>query len=150
VVWQKGNALDPQSYSEHLSGATAVVHTLGTLFEGQQYKKALKDGDLPNLFAAVFQNLGSKNPLESNTAKDSSYEAINRDTALRVCETFLSTPPPASLSRPRAFIYVSAEDIFRPWISERYIQTKRETESRIAQLLSQNTDFRSVYIRPSA
>lgn len=126
------------------------MHTLGTLFEGQQYKKAIKDGDLPALFANIFEGFGSKNPLESNTAKESSYETVNRDTALRVCETFLATPPPASLSGPRAFVYVSAEDVFRPWISEKYIQTKREAESRIDQLLSKNTGVRGVYMRPSA
>jgi hypothetical protein len=135
-----------------MSGATAVVHTLGTLFEGQKYKQTLKDGDVFGLFASVFQGSRSANPLEHNSEEESmgSYEVINRDTALRVCETFLSSQPPPALDSPRTFIFVSAEDIFRPWIPARYIETKREAEFRIDQILSNNQDFRSVHIRPSA
>lgn len=134
-----------------MAGTTAVVHTLGTLFEGQHYKQALKDGNLPALFASVFQSFGSANPLEQSVAKNalSSYEVLNRDTALQVCRTFLSSAPPESLDKPRAFVFVSAEDIWRPWISARYIETKREAEARIDQLVSTNADYRRVHIRPS-
>lgn len=52
-------------------------------------------------------------------------------------------------SMPRPFVYVSAEDIFRPAIPARYIETKREAERGIEQLMSLNSQFRGVYIRPS-
>jgi len=134
-----------------MTGTTAVVHTLGTLFESQKYKQALKEGNLPGLLATVFQGFGSANPLEQRTEKDvsSSYESVNRDTAIRVCETFLSSAAPPAMDRSRAFVYVSAEDIFRPWIPAKYIETKREAESRIDQMLASNQNYRCVHIRPS-
>ena len=51
--------------------------------------------------------------------------------------------------KPRPFIYVSAEDIFRPVIPAKYIETKREAERAIERMMSVNSQFRSVYIRPS-
>ena len=45
--------------------------------------------------------------------------------ALRVCEAFVESTPEVELPGPRAFVYVSAEDIFRPFVSARYIETKR-------------------------
>jgi hypothetical protein len=129
---------------------TAVVHTLGTLIEDQQYKQSIKEGNLPALLSTAFRNLGTKNPLaDVGKNNSSSYEVMNRDSALRVCETFLSTPVPSNLERPRAFVYVSAEDIFRPWISEKYIEMKREAESRIDEMISNDMRCRSVHIRPS-
>ena len=52
-------------------------------------------------------------------------------------------------SKARPFVYVSAEDIFRPVIPARYIVTKREAERAIEQMMSLNSHFRGVYIRPS-
>lgn len=46
-------------------------------------------------------------------------------------------------------MYVSAEDIFRPIIPARYIETKREAEQYIGQKVAGNPSYRAVYIRPS-
>lgn len=73
--------------------------------------------------------------------------------ALRVAETFLeSTPEPGlQLLGPRPFVYLSAEDIFRPIIPARYIETKREAEAGIESMIASRThEYRGVYIRPSA
>lgn len=73
--------------------------------------------------------------------------------ALRVAETFLeSTPEPSlQLLGPRPFIYLSAEDIFRPIIPARYIETKREAEAGLESMIANRThEYRGVYIRPSA
>lgn len=69
--------------------------------------------------------------------------------ALRVCEAFASSTPAHPLARPRAFVYVSAEDIFRPFISARYIESKREAEQGIARMLADDAHVRGVYVRPS-
>ena len=53
------------------------------------------------------------------------------------------------LPGPRPFVYISAEDIFRPMISARYIETKREAERGIEQLTAGRPEYRGVYIRPS-
>jgi len=91
----------------------------------------------------------SGNPLASPEEDPESYETLNRDAALRVCETFLSTPSSVPLEGPRPFVFVSAEDIFRPFIPARYIETKREAELGIERMVSGKQDYRAVYIRPS-
>ena len=46
-------------------------------------------------------------------------------------------------------MYLSAEDIFRPWIPARYIETKREAETALESMFAPRADVRGVYIRPS-
>jgi hypothetical protein len=69
--------------------------------------------------------------------------------ALKVCETFLSIPPSVQTIGPRPFVFISAEDIFRPVISARYIEAKREAEQGIEEMMLDKPDYRGVYIRPS-
>jgi len=128
-----------------------VVHTLGTLLENGQYKKAVAEGNLGELIGNLISGLtDSGNPLEKGgEGRQDSYEALNRDSALRVCETFLSEPPNVQSVSPRPFVFVSAEDIFRPLISARYIETKREAEQSIEHMMIDKPNFRGVYIRPS-
>lgn len=70
--------------------------------------------------------------------------------ALRVCEAYLAAEPGVPLPGPRPFVYVSAEDIFRPFIPAKYIETKREAEMHLQDMVSRHENFRTVYIRPSA
>jgi len=128
------------------------VHTLGTLLEGGTYKEAIQKGDVAGLASAVVQNLlgtaASSNPLKGD--KIESYEAVNRDSAVQVLQTFISSLDHGS-THSRAFVYISAEDIFRPWIPARYIETKLEAERQIARLCEEVADnkMRTLYIRPS-
>lgn len=75
-------------------------------------------------------------------------------TALRVCKAFITSPAVESRTNndyARPFVYVSAEDIFRPVIPARYIETKREAEQGIEEMIEQTgSRYRGVYIRPSA
>ncbi|KAF9227664.1 mitochondrial protein [Gyrodon lividus] len=146
VEWRKADALLPETYIELLPGVNAVVHTLGTLLEDGRYKTALENGDALGLLGA-FAN-GGENPLERGAGRGS-YEVMNRDSALRVCEAFLSSKPVPEITNIRPFIYLSAEDIGRPIIPARYIETKREAEQGINQLLRDRPDHRGVFIRPS-
>ncbi|KAJ7285776.1 mitochondrial protein [Mycena rebaudengoi] len=142
VDWQTGDALRPASFAHLLDGAHGVVHTLGVLLEDAQYKRAVRDGDVPALLRAL---MGSgRNPLAAPDAP--TYEAMNRDSALRVAPDSDSDSP---VTRP--FVFISAEDVFRPWIPARYIETKRAAERRIAELIAaeQPALFRGVYVRPS-
>lgn len=70
-----------------------------------------------------------------------------------MCEAFLSSSAEADSSRTvsarRPFIYISAEDIFRPVISSKYIETKREAERGIEQMIRGRPGYRGVYMRPS-
>lgn len=49
--------------------------------ENRQYKKALKEGNIPGLFGAFLQERGvyGKNPLEK-VDEEGSYEIMNRDS----------------------------------------------------------------------
>ncbi|KAK2466871.1 hypothetical protein APHAL10511_001129 [Amanita phalloides] len=164
VEWHKGDALEPQSFAHLFPEMEGVVHTIGTLLEDEGdrpgYKKSVRDGDLfglvSHLLAAAFGGGGtSGNPLAKPAAggvsKKGSYEALNRDTALRVCEAFMASSPTMNTTRegrPRPFIYISAEDIFKPLIPARYIETKREAEQGISEMVNGRADYRGVYIRP--
>jgi hypothetical protein len=50
---------------------------------------------------------------------------------------------------PRPFVYISAEDIFRPVIPAKYIETKREAEKGIESMMVNKPGYRGVYMRPS-
>lgn len=66
-----------------------------------------------------------------------------------------SSPPSPSPTARSPFIYISAEDIFRPFVPERYISTKRAaeraiTEGSLASLAPGATRaIRPVFVRPS-
>lgn len=67
-----------------------------------------------------------------------------------MCETFVAAPSSEPGTGPRPFVYVSAEDIYRPLISARYIETKRAAEQGIEEMvLAHPEGYRGVYIRPS-
>ncbi|KAF5358380.1 hypothetical protein D9756_001520 [Leucocoprinus leucothites] len=161
VDWQKGDALYPQSFAHIFPEVSGVVHTLGTLLEDADgaYKRAIRSGDVPGLLGSFLRNVvaggGGGNPLEKHQQlggqmKRGTYEVMNRDSALRACEAFVaSTPTSAASNVPRPFVYISAEDIFRPVIPARYIETKREAERGIEEIMKSAPDFRGVYIRPS-
>jgi len=65
-----------------------------------------------------------------------------------MCETFVASKPIPAIAHVRPFIYISAEDIGRPIISVRYIETKREAEKRIEEILRDHPQYRGVYVRP--
>ncbi|KIK57765.1 hypothetical protein GYMLUDRAFT_45950 [Collybiopsis luxurians FD-317 M1] len=148
VTWLKGSAKNPSSFSDALCEAHGVVHTLGTLFEDGKYKQALKDGDIPKVVGTALNSVfSSQNPLLERGG-EGSYDEVNRDSALRVCEAFIASGKGKQYSSPRPFVYISAEDVFRPFIPARYIETKREAEEGIRALLSPG-QYRGVFVRPS-
>ncbi|KAF8921243.1 mitochondrial protein [Mucidula mucida] len=147
VTWLKGDALEPETFRPALQSADGVVHTLGTLLDDGAYKQAIKDGNILGLAQSLLG--GNANPLKK-TSSASGYDRLNRDSALRVCEAFVNSPSSDSQLAVKPFVYISAEDIFRPVVPARYIESKREAEAGIEGLVAQqSTAFRGVYIRPS-
>jgi hypothetical protein len=72
----------------------------------------------------------------------------HRCPALTVLQTYLCETKDQSADK--TFVYISAEDIFRPVIPARYITTKREAEKEIADLCeASGHNVRPVFIRPS-
>ncbi|TEB36366.1 mitochondrial protein [Coprinellus micaceus] len=154
VNWQKGDALTPQTFAHLLPEVCGVVHTLGTLLEDGAYKQAVRTGDFPGLLKSLAGVGKDSNPLRSGAnaqQERGSYETLNRDSAVRVCEAFVNSSRDAgdAPNQPRPFVYLSAEDIFRPVIPAGYIESKREAERRIEEIVMQHPSYRGVYIRPS-
>jgi hypothetical protein len=144
VEWIRGSAFDEAALKTILPSVTSVVHTLGILLEADY-----KSGGLAGLASGVLQgfkdNLSgireNSNPLAPRNAyakKKGLYETINRDSALAVLGAYLETrsldtsSPNSQQESP--FVYISAEDVFRPVIPARYIATKREAEIGIQRL----------------
>lgn len=69
--------------------------------------------------------------------------------AIRVCKAFMDSDKGPTHSQERPFVYISAEDVFRPFVPERYIQSKYEAEKAIEALISSRPEeYRGIYIRP--
>ncbi|OWZ30012.1 mitochondrial protein [Cryptococcus neoformans c45] len=154
VSWHSASAFSPSSYSSLVSSSTAVVHTLGILLEDQGYKKAVREGDLMSLAGGFLKGLGGGdgNPLKTAEEKRGGYEGMNRDSALEVLNTMLSTAPHPSASneavKEKTFVYISAADAFRPLVPKKYIESKREAELEIAKRCSETGGARPIFIRP--
>lgn len=155
VDWHAADALVPSTYAHLLAGASGVVHALGTLIEDDgAYKRQVREGDVFGLLGTLVKGVagvGGGNPLAPPAEKGAgSYSSLNRDSALRVCETFLDSTAASDPAHPRPFVYVSAEDIFRPIVPAGYIASKREAEAGIDALMRGKDGFRPVFVRPSA
>ncbi|EJU05569.1 NADP-binding protein [Dacryopinax primogenitus] len=136
VSWNAASANEPKTYAHLLPGVTSVVQTVGILLEGN-YK-----GGIGGALSALV-NAHSPNPLSKGTP--GSYEDVNRDAAISVLDALLEVPSDVR----RTFAYVSAADIFRPLIPERYITTKREAERLIQSRADQeDAHLRPLYFRP--
>ncbi|TRM62746.1 hypothetical protein BD626DRAFT_498307 [Schizophyllum amplum] len=150
VEWRKADVLadDRAELQAVLASSppfSAVVHTLGTLFEGGEYKQDVRDGKP----LALLKNLlpGSRNPLKRDARW--SYETMNRQSASNVLSTILSARKP-TLEDKFAFVLLSAEDMFRPLVPEGYITSKRAAERDIAATIErEGAHVRGVFARPS-
>ncbi|KAL1715035.1 hypothetical protein EV715DRAFT_276154 [Schizophyllum commune] len=150
VEWRKADVLaDNRGELQEVLASSppygAVVHTLGTLLEGGEYKQSVRDSNPLALVKNLFP--GSRNPLKRDSRW--SYETMNKQSALNVLSDTLSTRKPKPEDK-FAFVFASAEDIFRPLIPEGYIVSKRAAEREIeATILRENAPVRSVFARPS-
>ncbi|KAF1988720.1 NAD(P)-binding protein [Aulographum hederae CBS 113979] len=148
VFWEKANILQPSTYASLLTGADAVVHSMGILLEAD-YKGVLqgKESPLSGLSRAFSKTkAGGQNPLEAS--KDDgiesqegdsqiTYELMNRDSAILLARI-------ANEQKILTYTYISAAG-GAPVLPARYILTKRAAESTIA---SSFPALRSIFIRP--
>ncbi|QRV85944.1 mitochondrial protein [Ceratobasidium sp. AG-Ba] len=146
VNFHKASALDPSTYRTLIEPCTAVVHTLGILLESPRYKPAVRSSSIGGLVSAFGHAWGlgaAGNPLTRPLpGEEGTYEQINTEAALKVLETYISFTSAAGPARP--FVYISAEDIFRPLVPARYIESKRAAEAAI----TREGRVRGVYLRP--
>lgn len=150
VKWVSANVLQPSTYRTHMTGADAVVHTMGILLEADykgviQGKEPIVSG-LQKAFSSTKK--GTQNPLEKSENDDSgfqpqheggqiTYEVMNRDSAILLARE-------ASSANVPSFGYVSAAG-GAPVLPQRYITTKREAESSIT---TNFPSMRSFFVRP--
>ncbi|BGP37919.1 hypothetical protein JCM10450v2_001856 [Rhodotorula kratochvilovae] len=152
VEWRKGSPFDPSTYDSLLPSCDALVSTLGTLLE-TPYKEQGIARPLSVLKALAENATGSRgNPL-AKEGRERSYERLNRDSALQLFDAFHSSRSPTSAAAsPSPFVFISAEDIFRPFVPARYIQTKRDAEAQLWQRAvadDPTPSVRPVFVRPS-
>ncbi|CAO2652139.1 Nn.00g004220.m01.CDS01 [Neocucurbitaria sp. VM-36] len=147
VSWQKGDILDPSSYTQHLEGADAVIHSMGILLEAD-YKGVVSGRESPikglqRAFSAT--KAGTQNPLDMKAGEtlrpqesdgQLTYEVMNRDTAVSLAQE-------SSTRKVPTFLYISAA-AGTPILPARYISTKREAESLISTTFP---SMRSIFIR---
>ncbi|GAA5891538.1 hypothetical protein JCM5296_004248 [Sporobolomyces johnsonii] len=154
VEWRKGTPFDAASYASILPSCDALVSTLGILLESE-YKEQGVPKPLSVLRSIAQHAIGSRgNPLAERGER--TYERMNRDSAIEAFRAFRSSQPTSSLSSsPSPFVFISAEDIFRPFIPEGYIQSKRDAERTISEETLAEAGGRSgravrpVFVRPS-
>ncbi|KAF2703812.1 NAD(P)-binding protein [Pleomassaria siparia CBS 279.74] len=147
VSWVQGDILNPPTYTSHLKGATAVIHSMGILLEAD-YKGVVSGqvspiAGLQRAFSST--KAGTQNPLERDADEELrpqerdgqlTYEVMNRDTAISLAKN-------ASTHHIPTYLYISAA-AGTPVLPTRYITTKRAAESTIA---STFPSMRSVFIR---
>jgi hypothetical protein len=148
ITWKAADAFDPSTYSDVAKSCDAIVHTMGILLESQ-YKGA-GGGSMMQIWQGLKSGWGmgeSSNPLKEDKPSSSklTYEKMNRDAALSVARTFSSTRTLGDLS---PFVFISAEDIFRPIISSKYIETKRQAEEGISEISDESDNIRPIFLRP--
>lgn len=139
IKWVKGDVFDPSTYSTEFQNASAVIHSMGTIFNDPNYKKSLNPQSsvcdlarkLPSLVSGA---LKGPNPLEKST-----FDRLNKDSALVLAKEFSKV----SKERRLPFVYISAHD-WNPLVDPRYISSKREAE----QALGNISNLRSIFLRP--
>ncbi|KAB8069443.1 hypothetical protein BDV29DRAFT_50878 [Aspergillus leporis] len=147
VEWAKADMLKPETYKAFLSGATAVVHSMGIILEADY--KGVVQGREPIICglqrAFTSSKLGSQNPLqrregEALIAKERdgqlTYELMNRDSAIALAQETSNEHVPT-------FVFISAA-AGAPVLPSRYITTKREAETAISTRLP---ELRSIFMR---
>lgn len=101
VSWEKGDVLDPSSYTSHLEGADAVIHSMGILLEAD-YKGVVSGRESPirglqRAFSST--KAGTQNPLDLKSGEtlrpqerdgQLTYEVMNRDTGIVFSPLYMS------------------------------------------------------------
>ncbi|EYE99936.1 ubiquinone biosynthesis protein COQ11 [Aspergillus ruber CBS 135680] len=149
VEWTRADLLKPESYTPHLQGANAVVHSMGILLEAD-YKGVVQGREpiisgLQRAFSS--SKLGSQNPLHRKEGealepkegdRQLTYELMNRDSAIALAQESSGQHVPT-------FVFISAAG-GAPILPSRYITTKRDAEATISSKLP---DLRSIFMRPA-
>lgn len=135
VQWKRADVFEPSTYINELEKASAVIHSMGILLEGGNYKHGLNGGVKDALCGLV----KGSNPM----AKDPnfSYDKMNRLSAVLTATAFSDTFP---MTERKPYVMVSAEKT-SDLIPDGYITSKRMAEAEISDL----ANLRSIFLRPA-
>lgn len=137
VNWAQADLFDPESYRKYLHNQTAVVHSVGLLFENQGYKQVANSNfNFLNDIQKFGNMLKGPNPMERGSK--TTYEAIQRDSAVMLADAYL-----AETKENPTFVYISAE-MKPPIVPDGYLTTKREAEFE----LKCKKGLRAILMRP--
>ncbi|ODV98285.1 hypothetical protein PACTADRAFT_48073 [Pachysolen tannophilus NRRL Y-2460] len=148
VNWKKVNIFDPETYADELATSNIVVHSLGILLEGRNYKETLNSFPGSKNSSVFCKNgVSSISPYPNPMDKSiyNSYDYMNRQSALIACREFLEKTDPFS---KRTFVYISADQNF-VGIPHGYLDSKRKAESEILQMKQNFENFQPILMRPS-
>ena len=145
VNWQQADVFNPKTYKKTLAEVDTVVHSIGMLFENQDYKKVMNSNfsvlnDVRNLANAI----KGGNPMKKSY--ELTYEAVQRDSAVILADALIKSKSKKkkldSVETPN-FVYILADSQI-PLIPSRYLTTKREAEFE----LSLKHGLRTISARP--
>lgn len=133
MAWERADLLNPPTYAALLTGASAVVHSMGILLEAD-YKGVLQGKESP--LAALKKAFSGHHPPPAAERAQVTYETMNRDSAVDLARE-------AAGKKVGTFVYLSAAG-GAPVLPARYLNTKREAEREIA---AQFPEMRGLFIR---
>ncbi|CDK27093.1 unnamed protein product [Kuraishia capsulata CBS 1993] len=148
VNWVKGDVFQPKTYESVLKTSDAVVHSLGLIWENQDYKKLINlessgaSNPLKTLAQAfqVFTSSKGSNPMEKEVFN--TYDGLNHQSAIVLAEAVaenLSDEWPKSFP----FVYISAD--FKSPSPAEYLKSKQITEIELYEMQPQ---LRPIFMRP--
>ncbi len=103
----------------------AVIHTVGTLIEGIDYKAAF-EGRINNINPLQILNTIAGGASGNNIKYDDTHEAKNRDACKLIAEHYNNAR--RNLDKPGHFVFLSASKSIAPMLS-RYTEMKEQAES---------------------
>jgi nucleoside-diphosphate-sugar epimerase len=140
VSWVSGDMNAPETYEKHLASVSAVVHSVGILFENSKYQDmALHPVSyVKSLIASKARRDATGNGRPSSTEDESrTYESVNRDSVRTLAEACSKYP------NVKTFGYISANHAVPPFLRQ-YIETKAEAE----EILAAHDSFSTCVFRP--
>lgn len=126
VTWAPGDVFRPETYSDYLKESSAVVHSLGILFENSNYKTTI-NGEISKAF----------NNITAAHSMPQTYDEINHISAVLLAQKFAELKNKKEHSK---FVYISADDP-GPFIPSGYIKSKRAAEFDLLEKFQDSLDI---------
>ncbi|CDW88623.1 UNKNOWN [Stylonychia lemnae] len=144
VTYYQGDCLKPETYPKDLEEFDAIIHSVGAIMEGFDYKEVLQKG----MNSKIFQKRDPINIIQQLLAQgmkpkyDESLEAMNRDSCKLMAEHFNNACK--KQDKKGHFVFISASKSITP-VLQKYSDMKEQAESF---LLNNCPEIIPVILRP--